>query len=61
MLSVLASQFDQLGCLAACLLRRKLILQQVMAMDLEWDDALSDKLLKEWKVWVDSMKLFVDF
>ena len=61
MLSVLASQFDPLGFLAPCLLGGKLILQRVTTMGLEWDDVLSDELLKEWKMWVDSMKLFVDF
>ena len=61
MLRVLARQFDLLGFLAPCLLGGILTLQRVTAMGLEWDDVLSYELLKEWRVWVDSMKLFVHF
>ena len=49
MLSVFASQFDRLGFLAPYLLGEKLIRQRVTTVGLEWNDALSDDLLREWE------------
>ena len=52
MLSVLASQLDSLGFLAPCLLKGKLILQNVTTLGYDRDDILPDDVLREWNDWV---------
>ena len=49
--SQLASQIDFLGVVSSLLLGSKLILQQVAASKIDWDETLPDNVRKKWKKW----------
>ena len=61
MASQLASQFDPLGIVAPLLLGGKLILQKVAASGVDWDDAVSDKVKKDWKKWLETSNILNEF
>ena len=56
MASQLARNFDPLGLASPCLLRGKLILQNVAAAKLDWNDKLPENLVSEWNAWVNSLR-----
>ena len=57
----LARQFDPLGIVAPLLLGGKLILQKVAAFGVDWDDALSDEVKKDWKKWLETSNILNEF
>ena len=61
MLSVLASQYDQLGFLAPCFLGGKLILQKVTSSGLGWDEILPSDVLSNWIAWAASVEPFLGY
>ena len=61
MSSQLASQFDPLRMAAPHLLGGKLILQQVAALGVEWDEILSVDIQDCWKKWLGTMNLLQEF
>ena len=61
MASQLANQFDSLGIVAPLLLGGKLILQKVAASGVDWDDAVSDEVKKDWKKWLETSNILNEF
>ena len=61
MASQLANQFDPLGIVAPLLLGGKLILQKVAASGVDWDDAVSDEVKKDWKKWLETSNILNEF
>ena len=61
MASQLASQFDPLGIVAPLLLGGKLILQKVTATGVDWDNAVSDEVKKDWKKWLETSNILNEF
>ena len=61
MASQLASQFDPLSIVAPLLLGGKLILQKVAASGVDWDDAVSDEVKKDWKKWLETSNVLNEF
>ena len=59
--STLARQFDPLGIEALLFLRGKLILREVAASGVVWDDALSDEGKKNWKKWRGTSNILNEF
>ena len=56
MLSTLSSFYDPLGFILPYLLPGKIILQQLCASKVGWDDPVSLDVEKEWKSWLNSLK-----
>ena len=56
MLSTLSSFYDPLGFISPYLLPGKIILQQLCASKVGWDDPVSLDVEKEWKSWLNSLK-----
>ena len=55
MLSLVHSVYDPLGIASAYVFKGREFFQRANELDLGWDDRLPDSLLKEFKVWQDSM------
>ena len=51
-LSIVASLFDPLGCVAPFVLKGKVILQQMCREDVEWDQTLPTHLKPKWDAWL---------
>ena len=54
MASQLASQFDPLGIVAPLLLGGKVDFAKSRCAGVDWDDAVSDKVKKDWKKWLET-------
>jgi hypothetical protein len=58
-LSVIAQLFDPLGLLGPVILKAKLLLQQIWALKINWDDRVPESIESTWLYFVDSL-LFVN-
>ena len=56
-LSIIASLYDPLGCIAPFILNGKLILQSMCKEDVKWDEPLPDHLLPRWNKWLEDLSL----
>jgi hypothetical protein len=54
-LSVIAQLFDPLGLLGPVILKAKLLLQQIWALKLNWDDRVPESIESTWLYFVDSL------
>ena len=59
--TLIASRFDPLGIVAPLLLGEKLILQKVAASGVDWDNAVSDEVKKDWKKWLETSNVLNEF
>ena len=48
-LSMIAHLYDPLGLLSPLIVRGKILMQQMWKESLDWDDVLSNSLVKKWK------------
>ena len=55
MLSVLSSLYDPLGFISPFLLRGKMILQELCAKNLSWDDPIDDFTVRLWNQWKEGL------
>jgi len=55
-LSAISRLFDPLGLINPILIRAKLIMQEIWATNLGWDDSSSIKLQQAWSVYVEDLK-----
>lgn len=54
--STINSLYDPLGFAAPVSIRGRALLRELTTETCEWDDPLSEKKLKEWREWKDSIK-----
>ncbi|XP_028968977.1 LOW QUALITY PROTEIN: uncharacterized protein LOC100908537 [Galendromus occidentalis] len=54
-LSLVASIFDPLGWLTPFTLRAKMIIQQLWAIDLKWNDTIPDRIREEFRAWMSEV------
>ncbi len=55
-LSSTSSVFDPLGLAAPCVIKAKLIIQELWRRAIDWDDELSNDILQKWQSWKESLK-----
>ena len=55
-MGTMCSLFGPLGFLAPFVLQPKLLLQQLWILGLDWDESVSDDVMKLWKSWVAAVK-----
>ena len=51
MLSQLGKSFDPLGIFSPFFVKARLILQRLAVQKYDWDDVVSEAIVKEWKAW----------
>eukprot|EP00057_Strongylocentrotus_purpuratus_P004328 XP_003728480.2 PREDICTED: uncharacterized protein LOC593649 [Strongylocentrotus purpuratus] len=60
-LSTIATMYDPHGYAAPYVMKAKMLLQEMTAMKLEWDDPLPTHLCQKWQDWLDDMKYMEEF
>ena len=61
LLKSIASIFDPLGFLAPIVFQAKVLLQDVWRFNFDWDDELSQDLIKRWIHWAESLSCLSGF
>ena len=51
MLSQLGKSFDALGIFSPFFVKARLVLQRLAIEKYDWDDDVSESIVKEWKAW----------
>jgi hypothetical protein len=57
MLRQLAKLFDPLGFLAPFAIQARMLFQETVIAGLDWDECLSEEILRRWSRWVEELKM----